>query len=196
MFRRTIFSVLAILALCVTGHAASEAKSSVGVVNFSTCMTESKVGQQEQASFESLNKQMSSLLEDTEKQINEIAGKFNDPEYMDGLSPEAEEELKMKYQTLSEEMGRYQNQRYQVLQQANMKIVQGLGAKIQEAAQIVAGKQKLNMVMNKEACFFVTPTLDVTQLVIAEMDKIFDQESKNKQTAAMDSPNLEMSSKK
>jgi len=196
MFRKTIFSVLAILALCVTGHAASEAKSSVGVVNFSTCMTESKVGQQEQASFESLNKQMSSLLEDTEKQINEIAGKFNDPEYMDGLSPEAEEELKMKYQTLSEEMGRYQNQRYQVLQQANMKIVQGLGAKIQEAAQIVAGKQKLNMVMNKEACFFVTPTLDVTQLVIAEMDKIFDQESKNKQTAAMDSPNLEMSSKK
>lgn len=197
MFRKALFLTLSLLALCTAGFSNSDAKSSVGVVNFASCMTESKMGKQEQAAFEALNKQMSTLLEDTEKQINELAGKFNDSEYMDGLSPEAEEELKIKYRTLSEEMGRYQNQRYQVLQQANMRIVQGLHGKIQEASQAVAAKNKLTMVLNKEACFFVTPTFDVTSLVIAEMDKTFELEASKKQAAApTNSPNAEMSSKK
>lgn len=197
MFRKALFLTLSLLALCTAGFSNSDAKSSVGVVNFASCMTESKMGKQEQAAFEALNKQMSTLLEDTEKQINELAGKFNDSEYMDGLSPEAEEELKIKYRTLSEEMGRYQNQRYQVLQQANMRIVQGLHGKIQEASQAIAAKNKLTMVLNKEACFFVTPTFDVTSLVIAEMDKAFELEASKKQAAApTNSANAEMSSKK
>ena len=189
MFRKTVFSILTLLALTTSAlSAASEPKSSVGVVNFATCMAESKLGKQEQASFESLKTQMGSLLEDTEKQINEIAGKFNDSEFMDGLSPEAEDEMKNRYRALNEEMNRYQNQYYQVLQQANMKIIQSMGVKIQEAAQQVASKQKLTMVMNKEACFFVTPTLDVTNLVIAEMDRIFDHDEAKKQPTAAVSP--------
>ena len=34
------------------------------------------------------------------------------------------------------------------------------------------------MVVNKEACFFYNPSLDVTNFVIAEMDKNFEVESK------------------
>jgi len=197
MLRKIRFLTLAMLALATSAFAAAEPKSSVGVVNFATCMAESKLGQQEQASFESLKTQMGSLLEDTEKQINEIAAKFNDPEYMDGLSPEAEDELKNRYRGLNEEMSRYQNQYYQVLNQANMKIVQAMGAKIQDAAQNVASKQKLTMVMNKEACFFVTPTLDVTNLVIAEMDRIFEHEAAKKQpTAAVSQSGAEANAKK
>lgn len=177
MIRKTIFSVLAILGLCTGGFAASELKSSVGVVNFSSCVSDSKLGKQEQAAFESIKGQMTSLLEDTEKQLNELAAKFNDAEYMDGLSPEAEEEMKNKFRTLNEEMNRYQNQYYQVLQQANMKMMQTIGTGIQEASEKVAKDKKLNMVMSKEACFFTAPTLDVTNFIIAEMDLAYEQKN-------------------
>lgn len=175
MIRKSILIALAALGLSAGGFA-NDAKS-VAVVNFATCMTDSKIGKQEQASFEKLKNQMTSLVEDTEKQLGDLATKFNDAEFMDGLSPEAEEEMKIKYQQLSEEMNRYQNQYYQVLQQANMKIVQSLGANIQEASEKVAKNKKLTMVINKEACFFFTPTLDVTDAVIAEMDKNFEQKN-------------------
>ncbi len=174
MIRKTLLSTLVILGLCAGGFAA-EPKPSVGVVNFNNCMTDSKLGKQEQSSFDALKNQMTSLLEDTEKQTNEIAAKFNDAEYMDGLSPEAEEEMKNKFRGLNEEMNRYQNQYYQVLQQANMKIMQTIGAGIQEASEKVAKDKRLNMVMSKEACFFAAPTLDVTNFVVAEMDKTFEQ---------------------
>ena len=187
MIRKTLFTLAALLGLVTSGFAAHQ-PSGVGVVNFSDCMAESKIGKQEQASFESLKNQMTSLLEDTEKQLKELAHKFNDAEYMDGLSPEATEEMKQRYQALSEELSRYQNQYYQVLNQANMKIVQTMGANIQEAAQRVAQDKKLTMVVNKEACFFHTTNLDVTKFVIAEMDKIFEQ--KNAKTAHTMEQNL------
>ncbi len=173
MIRKALFALFVVFGLS-TGAFASEAKSSVGIVNFTNCMTDSKTGKQEQASFESLKTQMTSLLEDSEKQLTELSTKFNDPEYMDGLSPEAEEEMKVKFRSLSEEMNRYQNQYYQVLNQANMKIVQTMGAHIQEASEQVAKNKKLTVVMNKEACFFHAAALDVTGLVIAEMDKAFE----------------------
>jgi outer membrane protein len=177
-----MYQLLITMLLCfgfiAQGNAAQDVKGQIGIVNFATCMTESKTGKKEQASFESLKKQMTTLLEDTEKQLTEISTKFNDPEYMDGLSPEAEEELKNKARMLNEEMNRYQNQYYQVLNQANMKILQAMSGHIQAASEKVAKEKQLTMVINKEACFFFTPVHDVTSLIVAEMDKTFDAEAK------------------
>jgi outer membrane protein len=167
-----------LIAVGLTSTALSADALNFGIVNFGTCVTESKLGKQEQASFESLKKQMTALLEDTEKQLNDLAAKFNNPEYLDGLSPEAEEDLKNKFRTLNEDLGRYQNQYYQVMNQANMKILQTLSTSINAASEKVAKDRKLNMVVNKEACFYFTPGLDVTNLIIAEMDKNFAQDSK------------------
>ena len=166
-----------ILALALSS-ASLCADQNFGVVNFGTCVSDSKLGQQEQASFENLKKQMTTLLEGTEKQLNDLSSKFNDPDYLDGLSPEAEEEMKNKFRTLNEELSRYQNQYYQVMNQANMKIVQTLSTSINTASEKVAKEKKLNVVFNKDACFFYIPTLDVTTLVIAQMDKEFKPESK------------------
>lgn len=178
MKKRVIPYILTVLSL--SGSLCADMQSAtVGIVNFSTCITDSKIGKQEQTSFESLKKQMTSLLEDTEKQLNEISGKFNDSEYMDGLSPEAEEELKNKFRTLSEEMNRYQNQYYQVLQQANMRVFQVVGNSVTNASEKVAQSKKLNLIANKEAFFYYSPDLDVTTLVVAEMDKKFDEDAKN-----------------
>lgn len=185
MVYQSLIAVLLSFGVMATGVANTDAKGQVGIVNFASCMTESKLGKKEQASFESLKKQMTSLLEDTEKQLTEISSKFNDAEYMDGLSPEAEEELKVKFRTLSEEMSRYQNQYYQVLNQANMKILQAMSSNIQAASEKVAKDKRLTMIVNKEACFFYTPQLDVTNLVVAELDKNFEIESK-KQAAVVE----------
>ncbi len=182
MKRHFVPVLLAALGLSTAAFSAESAPS-FGIVNFGTCVSDSKLGKQEQASFETLKKQMSTLLEDTEKQINELSAKFNDPEYLDGLSPDAEEELKNKFRTLNEELSRYQNQYYQVMNQANMRIIQTLGTSINTASEKVAKDKKLTMVVNKDACFYYTPDRDVTNFVIAEMDKNFVQDSKKQANA-------------
>lgn len=177
MKHKFFFSTLTLLALCTGGFANSTPKNEIGIVNFATCMSDSKLGKQEQTAFENLKTQMNTLVQNTEKQLAELTTKFQDAEYMDGLSPEAEEDMKMKYKNLSEEMARYQNQYYQVLNQANMKIFHTVGASIQEAAAKVATDHNLNMVLNQEACFFNKSTFDVTPFVITEMNKNFDQKA-------------------
>jgi len=150
----------------------------IGVVNFASCVSESKAGKKEQENMETMRRQMSSLIEDTEKEMREIATKFEDTEYLDSLSPKAEEELKNKFQTLQEDLGRYQNQFYQVLNHANYQMVQKISATIAKASEKIAGAKNLDYVMNKEACFYIRPDLDVTTLVIDEMDTNFELEAK------------------
>lgn len=177
MKRRFIPILLTAVALTSAAFSA-EVAPSFGIVNFGTCVNDSKLGKQEQSSFESLKKQMTSLLEDTETQLNDLASKFNNPEYLDGLSPDGQKDLETKFRTLNEELGRYQNQYYQVMNQANMRIVQTLTSSINSAAEKVAKDKKLSMVVNKDACFYYSPALDVTSLVVVEMDKNFAQDSK------------------
>ena len=171
----------AILTLLTTALFAGDVK--VGVVNFATCLSDSKYGKQEQANFESLNKQMGSLVEDTQKQLRELSDKFNDKDYLDGLSPEGEEELKVKFRTLNEELNRYQQQYYQVLNQANYKMVQTMQGHINQASEKIAVSKKLDAIGNKELFFYALPSLDVTADVIKKMDETFDQNAQ-KQVAA------------
>lgn len=151
----------------------------IGIVNFATCISDSKLGKSEQANFESLKKQLGTHLEATEKELNDLAGKINDSEYMDGLSPEADAELREKVRVLNEELMRYQNQYYQVLNQTNMKIVQQISAKIATASEAVAQIKNLDAVFNQEACFYANPSLNVTLDVVKEMDRRYDEDMKN-----------------
>jgi outer membrane protein len=160
------------LSLC-----AGEATS---VVNFSTCITNSKYGKKEQENFENLRKQLATMVDDTEKELKEISTKLEDSEYLDSLSPKAEEELKARFQTLNDDLSRYQGQFYQVMQQANMQLVHKMSTQITRASEKVAKDKKLDYVINKEACFYYRPDLDLTQLVINEMDKNFDIDAKTK----------------
>ncbi|MBF8262568.1 MAG: Skp-like protein [Parachlamydiales bacterium] len=156
------------------------AADATSVVNFSTCITNSKYGKKEQENFESLRKQLSSLIDDTEKELKDLSAKFEDSEYLDSLSPKAEEEMKARFQTLNEDLSRYQGQFYQVMQQAQMQLVHKMSAQITRASEKVAKDKKLDYVINKEACFYYRPDLELTQQVISEMDKNFDVDSKSK----------------
>ncbi len=164
----------------------------IGVVNFATCVTDSKMGKKEQENMESVRKQMSSLMEKTEKELKDMAAKFEDTEFLDSLSPKAEEEMKAKYQALQEDLARYQSQFYQVLQHAQYQLVQKMGSNIAKASELIAAQKKLDYVLNKEACFYIRSDLDLTSSVIAEMDKSFDLQAKDKKLSENDENSIDM----
>jgi outer membrane protein len=175
MLKKIMLSLICALGLTNFVTAAPTQETKIGVVNFANCITESKIGKQEQSSFETLKTQLSQSLEGLEKEINEMSVKFNDKDYLEGLSPEAEDEMKSKFHSLNEDLARNQNQYYQLLNQANMRIIQSISANINAAAEKIAKDKKLAMVLNKEAVFFYDPSLDVTPAVVSEMDKTFNE---------------------
>ena len=162
------------------------ADNTIGFVNFKACVEKSKQGQQEKGAFESLKKQMGETMEKTDKELADLAKKLEDQEYMDGLSPVAEQELKQRFQTLSQEFGRYQNQYYQLLNQANYRMLQNLHDTICKAAEAVRAKHHLNLIINEDSTFASATSLNFTDEVVAEMDKQFESENTNRATASRD----------
>lgn len=159
--------------LSTTALVAADSTPKVGIVNLGNCFAESKSGKQEQASFESLRNQMTSLVQSKEKELQEINQNLSDPDYVDGLSPQGKKEIEEKQLKLQEEVGYYHQQFYQVLNQANSRLVQKVQAEVSQAAEKVAKTKNLNMIVNKETCFYYLPALDITQDVVKEMDKSF-----------------------
>ena len=146
------------------------------VVDFSACISQSKYGKKEQESFDKLRKQMTTVMQDTEKQLKEISSKLEDTDYLDTLSPKAEEELKIKYQSLVEDMNRYQNEFYQTLSQANYIMHQKMHMNISRAAEKIAKESRLPFVINKDSCFYFNPNMEITNQILDEMDKSYELE--------------------
>lgn len=156
----------------------------VGVVNFKLVVEESKYGKQEQGNFEALKKQMESVLEEKEKSLNEITAKFNDADYVDSLSPEAENELKHKYRLMNQEIGQIQGQYYQTLNQANMKILQKLNEMVAETCATLAKEGQYDMILNDDGGFYYSRDLDVSKKVITLLDARYEKELKDTKTGA------------
>lgn len=164
------------VALMSTGIGSAD-ELKLGFVNFKVCLEKSKQGAQEKNAFEALKKQMHETLESTDKELEQIAGKLENQDYMDGLSPVAEEELKHKFQTLSQEFSRYQNQYYQLLNQANYKMFQSLHELVSSASEKVREKFEFSLILNEDSTFAYSPSLDITNCVIEEMDRLYDLEN-------------------
>lgn len=147
---------------------------SIGFVNFKSCVEKSKLGQQERNSLEALRKQMSEALEKSDRELSEIAHKLEDQDYLDGLSPAAEEELKTRFQSLNQELARAQNQYYQLLNQANYRMVQALHDAVSKAAEHVRLEHNLSLILSEDSTFASTSTLNVTDQVIVKMDQVFE----------------------
>ncbi len=164
----------------VAGSAFAADSALIGVVNFASCVTDSKSGQQEEENMQTMRKQIAAMAENTEKELKELTAKLDDTEFVDSLSPKAEEEMRLRVHTLQEDMGRYQSQFYQFLQQAQYQMYQKMSGNIAKASETVAKEKKLDYVINKEACFYIRTDLDVTRDVIAVMDKDFESAPKSK----------------
>ena len=61
-----------------------------------------------------------------------------------------------------------------------MQLVHKMSSQIARASEKVAKDKKIDYVINKEACFYFRPELELTQQVIAEMDKNFEIDAKSK----------------
>ncbi len=173
---KKIAFLMAACTLALTSTLSAE-DTKIGFVNFKVCLEKSKQGQQEKNAFEALKTQMHDTLEKTDKELEVLASKLEDQDYMDGLSPTSEEELKQKFQHLSQEFSRYQNQYYQLLNQANYKMFQSLHEKVSSAAEKVREKKEFALILNEDSTFAFAPTLDITDGVIEEMDRLFDLEN-------------------
>ncbi len=153
----------------------ADTSTKVGIVDFQQCATESAVGKKEEESFTALQKQIGSLMEDTGKKYKELDEKLNDKDFTDGLSPEGKKELESKRESLAQEMQRYQQQQYMVLNQAHQKRIQAIRNATSEAATVVAQKHGVGVVLDKGETLFSLDSLNLTTDIIAKMDENFEK---------------------
>ena len=179
MKRKYFLATALLVSACFLSAPAQAADKgiSIGVVDFAKCIMDSKYGKKEQENYETLKTRMQKAVEDLDTQMTETTTKLQDKDLLDSLSPEAEQELRMKFQTLGEEMQRYQGQFYQIMQQANMKLMQSMHDLIEQASNAVAESNKLVLVINKDAAFHYSSNLEVTGKIISELDKRFEKDS-------------------
>jgi outer membrane protein len=150
---------------------AGQAKT-VAVVSFKACIEGSKIGKQQQAKFKELEKQMKMAIDAREKELNELAAKLK-PEFLDTLTPEKENELRASYEMAVHEFEQMQGQQYSLLHQTNDELFQELNVVISQAAKEVAAAKGFELVVNDGACFFYAPSLDISSLIIEQLDKQF-----------------------
>lgn len=184
-----LLSTLAALTLGLGSQLTAE-EVAIGIVNLTGCMSDSKLGQQEQEGLQNLQNQMVSLMEDTEKEMKEIDSKLKDTDYLDSLSPQAEAELQAQREQLAKTVSQYQGQFYQMMQQAQYHMYQKVLGTITKAAEKIAEEKKLDYILNKEACFYIRPGLDVTSNVVSEMDRAFELDKAEKSAAAPDASSI------
>lgn len=169
---------------------ANNANAKVRTVNFKKCVEQSKLGKEEQASFEAMKKQMESVLTEKEKTLNELAEKLEDADYLDSLSAEAETEMKRKFRGLSQEYGQLQQQYMQTLNQTNFKVVQKIQEKVNEAATQVARQNNFDLVVNDETAFFASPSLDITSQIVSTMDQNYEKDAGDASKKASQAPSF------
>ena len=155
----------------LTFSVASAKELKIGVVDFKKCVENSRQGKDELENFETMKKQMEEVLSAKEKELKEIAAKLGDPDYLDSLSQTAEAELKHKGRALSQEMSRAQNEYYQMMQQANMKVMQMIQEHVAKASEKVAETKNYDFILRDAAIFYANQAHDVTNAVVEQMDK-------------------------
>jgi outer membrane protein len=180
VMNKKLATLFASLWVAVSAPAIAEEvqQPNIAVVNFKECLEKSKWGQQEQEKFNKLRDQIQAAIEKKEVALKECSTKLADSEYVDSLSPEAEEELKNQQRQIAQEIGQMQQQTFQMLNQANYQILQAMQHQVNEAANKLAQSGKYSLILNQETCFFYSKGHDVTAEVVAEMDRLYEEANK------------------
>lgn len=181
MFRRSFFLMMFLFSSVFLKNPLfsmeneSVANVKVGVVNFNQCIERSKKGRKEQKYLEESKKEMSSILEKMQKDLEETAKKLQDPDFLDSISADEVENMKRKLQNLGQEFNRYEAQYVQMLNQAKMRFFHSISSNVGKAADLVAKERGISLVMDSDVCFFHNSSLDLTEGVLLAMDKFFDE---------------------
>ncbi len=178
MSRKLILALVATLGLSTTAFAAHDFQANAGVVQVDTCFKSTKYGVKENSEFDQARRFLESGLQAQGLELKAISEKLEDVDYMDSLSKEAEQELRMKMAQLNQEFHYARNVYFEKVQNAQAELQQRLLAQVNAAVSEVAKKKNLTLVVVKEQCLFTGTKLDITDDVIKVMDKSFDANEK------------------
>lgn len=151
---------------------AADVVPKLGVVDFDLCATDSKLGKEESTSFTSLQNKAMADMQAMEKERVELAEKMKDQDYLDGLSPEAQQELQQKMQNQQMKMQLAGENYEKTLRGAYQAMEDKLSTSIKTASEQIAQEKKLDMVIPSRFCIYSIPTLNVTTEVIKKMDEL------------------------
>lgn len=149
----------------------------VGVVMIRACFEQSKQGHKARDTLENMNKQLTTALEEIDRQIEEISAQLDDEASKDALTPEAEKQLQDKFESLSQEREMKRMQFGQQMNQSQMMIMQKIYDHVSRASEKVAKEMGLELVVQEDSALYFAPALDITQTVLQTMDKMFDEEA-------------------
>ena len=146
MLLRTLFAAFCMT--CAGGYAIQ-----IGYVDFQEVLTQSQFAKKEEQSLQALRADLEGQVTKLEKEMASIGEKLRDPDYIDSLSPEAEQEQKEKFRRLGEERMQLIQVVSQQYQQATQRFVANMAAQVSAAAAAIAKDEGLEAVFNKEALF-------------------------------------------
>lgn len=154
----------------------------IGTINFKSCVDESKIGKKERSTFEAMEKQMESFLKEKGKALEELANKLKNVDELELMSAEAETELNRKFRAQSQEAYQLQAQYEQTLTQANYQVVHKLKELVEKAAEKVAKANNFDLVLNDEGAFYTSKFLDISPLVVKQLDSEFEEAEGNEKS--------------
>lgn len=163
------FLVLTVLSLLSTS--VSLPALDIGYVNLRDCVDKSFLGKKEKENLEKLKNQFSDKITQIEKELDSLAKKLQDEDYIESLSDSATNELKNNFEQLNQEYNAYHSQYYQVINQANYQLIQIVLEEIKESSNQVRKDLDLDVILNEEAIFSIDPKSDVTEKVIFLMNQ-------------------------
>ena len=97
-------------------------------------------------------------------------------DYLDGLTPKAVEQLKLKLQNLYQERGKFEQQFYQAISQGHSQLWNSMLRIISKGSEKVAKRKNLQIVFNEINAFYYANSLNITEEVVEEMDKMYEEE--------------------
>jgi outer membrane protein len=148
------------------------------VADFAKCYEKSKIGVAKNKEMKELNEKLSTQFEEAHKKFKELDTKLADNNFLDSISPEEEQNLRKEKEMVQQQLGAFQMQFQEMLQQAQNKTIHELVQYVNNAAKVIAGEKKSPLVINKDTVFYYDPSLDYTNLIIDQMDKEYETETK------------------
>lgn len=149
--------------------------NSIGIVNAQPCFTESKPALKTQQLIDSLVEKTNEAIKEFDQKVTDLDIKLNDQHLRDGMTPEAQEQLKRDYEKALQDRDAARQQLQQQHSQTHVSLVQDLIAQVNIASEKVAKAKNLTVILSSDAIHYFNPSIDQTEDIMKELNAAADQ---------------------
>lgn len=167
---------LILMLLASASISASEKQEKFRFIDFQECFQKSTYGEDARKHLEGAVQKLQEVVDDTKSQLEAVSKKLEDQDYVDGLSPDAEQALVGERQQLSERLNMISAQGNQALQYEQQAIQASLEKHLSEIAAIYGPENKLNAILPKQIGIYWNKALDITDIFIELLNKKIEEE--------------------